>query len=131
MEETENGGGGESRGGGAGNDDGSSGFVFPSLSSLFNRANLFIETGKSGDTIDDNDLTGPAVAIGQLLMGIAIIVLLIVTIVMAIKYMVADPGEQAKLKQQLVGLAISAAVIFGAFTIWQVLVNILTNVTKG
>lgn len=64
-------------------------------------------------------------------MGIAIIVLLIVTAVMGIKYMVADPQEQGKLKQQLVGLVVSAAVIFGAFTIWQITVNIMKGVTGG
>ena len=106
-------------------------FKFPSISDLFTRANGFIDRGDDTDTITDNALVGPVVGIGRLLMGIAAVVLVIVTIVMAIKYMVADPQEQAKLKTQLVGLAISAAVIFGAFTIWQVSVNIMTSVTGG
>lgn len=106
-------------------------FNFPSISNLFTKANGFIGRGSSGGTIGDDDLAGPAVKIGQLLMGIATVVLFIVTIVMAIKYMVAEPQEQAKLKTQLVGLAISAAVIFGAFTIWQVSVKIMTSVTSG
>jgi len=104
-------------------------FKFPSIGDLFKKANAFITTGSGGNTIGDDDLA-PAVQIGQLLMTIAIIVLLIVTIIMAIKYMIASPEEQGKLKQQLIGLVVSAAVIFGAYIIWQMAVNLMTSVTK-
>lgn len=104
------------------------GFTFPSIGELFARANLFISNGSGGGTIGDDDLA-PAVKIGQLLMTIAIIVLLVVTIIMAIKYMIASPEEQGKLKQQLIGLVVSAAVIFGAYIIWQMAINLMTSVT--
>lgn len=105
-------------------------YTFPSTSDLFSKANDFIDRNSENSIISDDDLS-PAIQVGQLLMGIAIIVLLIVTAVMGIKYMVADPQEQGKLKQQLVGLVVSAAVIFGAFTIWQITVNIMKGVTGG
>ena len=105
-------------------------FTFPSIGELFQKASDFIGLGSTGGTIGDDDLVNPALQIGRLLMTIAIIVLLIVTIVMAIKYMMASPEEQGKLKQQLIGLVISAAVIFGAYIIWQVTVNLLTSVTQ-
>ena len=105
-------------------------FSFPSIGELFQKASDFIGLGASGETIGDDDLVDPTLQIGRVLMTIAIIVLLIVTIIMAIKYMMANPEEQGKLKQQLVGLVISAAVIFGAYIIWQITINLLTNVTQ-
>lgn len=105
-------------------------FSFPSIGELFQKASDFIGLGASGETIGDDDLVDPTLQIGRVLMTIAIIVLLIVTIIMAIKYMIANPEEQGKLKQQLVGLVISAAVIFGAYIIWQITINLLTNVTQ-
>ena len=43
--------------------------------------------------------------------------------------MMASPEEAAKIKGQLVGLVISAIVIFGAWGIWSLVVRALQSVT--
>jgi len=54
-------------------------------------------------------------------------VLVSVTIIMVIKYMFATPDEAAKLKQQLIGLVVSAVVVLGATAIWKIVYNVLKS----
>ena len=46
---------------------------------------------------------------------------------MGIKYFISSPEEQAKLKGQLIGVVVSAVVIFGAYSIWKMAVSIFMN----
>lgn len=68
------------------------------------------------------------IGVGQVLVAIGIVTLLIVSLITAIKWITATPDKQAKLKQQLIGLVISAVVIFGAIGIWNLVRGILQNV---
>ena len=61
------------------------------------------------------------VPIANILTAIGVFVLVGVTIVMGIKYMFATPEEAAKLKQQLIGLVVSAVVVLGATAIWKII----------
>ena len=47
---------------------------------------------------------------------------------MGMKYMFATPDEAAKLKQQLIGLVVSAVVVLGATAIWKIIYNVLNSV---
>ena len=60
-------------------------------------------------------------------MGVAVVVLIVVTVILGIKYMTADPNTQAKLKQQMIGLVVSAAVIFGAVGIWRIVYSFMNS----
>lgn len=81
---------------------------------------------KNGPLISDGTLQSFIMPIGRMLMVIAIIILVIVTTIMGIKYITLsnNPDEQAKLKKQLIGLVISAVVIFGAQLIWSMVYNL-------
>lgn len=74
------------------------------------------------------DFVGMFIGIGQLLVAIGIVTIVIVTIVMAVKWLTATPDKQAKLKQQLIGLVVSIIVIFGAVGIWTLVRRIMENV---
>lgn len=54
--------------------------------------------------------------------------MVIVTLVMAIKYITANAEQRGKLKQQLVGLVISTVVIYGAVGIWSIIKNFMENI---
>ena len=60
---------------------------------------------------------------GILIIGIAMVVL-------GIQWLFAKPSPeaQAKLKHQFVALAISAAVLFGSYTIWKIVVIIMETI---
>ena len=49
---------------------------------------------------------------------------------MGVKYMSATPETRGKLKTQLIGIAISAVVLFGAYGIWSIAYTVLSNLTK-
>ena len=61
----------------------------------------------------------------NILTAIGVIALIVITMIMGIKYMFATPEEAAKLKQQLIGLVVSAVVVLGATAIWKIIYNIL------
>ena len=52
----------------------------------------------------------------------------IVLMCIAIKYMVGSVEEKANMKKALIGYALGCFVVFGAFGIWKLSINILSNV---
>lgn len=68
------------------------------------------------------------IEIGRLLVIIGIATLVIVSVIMAIKWITATPDKQAQLKQQLIGLIVSTIVIFGAVGIWNIVRSIMHNI---
>ena len=88
------------------------------------------EDGKKTEQII-NEFVDDFIGIGQILVSIGIATILIVTVIMAVKWITATPDKQAKLKQQLVGLVISIVVIFGAVGIWNLVRGIMTHVENN
>ena len=76
-----------------------------------------------------DNITETLMPIGKILTTIGVGVILCVGAIMGIKWITANPEEQAKLKQQLVGLAVSAIVIFGAYTIWSLSIDIASKLS--
>ena len=100
---------------------------FPSFSKMKSDAEAFLKKG-GGSKISVGDMGKVFKPMAQLMLGIGVFVLVGVTIVMGIKYVFASPEEAAKLKQQLVGLVVSAVVIFGAVGIWTLAYNVFESV---
>ena len=67
------------------------------------------------------------IPIAQILVAAGNIVVVIAVVVMGIKYMVANPEDRAKLKSQLVGLAVATCVIFGAQFIWKICYSLFST----
>ena len=90
----------------------------------------WLEKGqKNGDGAVDPQAMGEILnPIVGILTAIGVIVLVAVTIIMGIKYMFATPEEAAKLKQQLIGLVVSAVVVLGATTIWRIILDVLNKI---
>ena len=91
------------------------------------QADGFISKGQSGANLINVQETVRSV--GQILTTIGLAVVLVGILILGIKYMMASPEEAAKIKGQLVGLVISAIVIFGAWGIWSLVVRALQSVT--
>ena len=103
------------------------GFSFPSFSELMQDGKNFLSKGKNNN-VSESQLQSVFLPMARILLSIGIIVLVGVTMVMGIKYMFASPEEAAKLKQQLIGLVVSALVIFGAVGIWSLAYQVLSSV---
>lgn len=78
-------------------------------------------------SVSGSDMKNIIVPIANILTAIGVFVLVGVTIIMGIKYMFATPDEAAKLKQQLIGLVVSAVVVLGATAIWKIVYNVLKS----
>lgn len=104
------------------------------LGDIINAGKEWIDEGKDnaptidGQKVDENYFAEQFIGIGQILVAIGLVTITIVIVVMAIKWITAKPDQQAALKQQLIGLVVSAVVIFGALGIWSMVKGILENV---
>lgn len=89
------------------------------------KASAFISAGqaKAGD-IQYSQVTEEFVGLGQILTTIGAAIMVAVVTFMGIKYLTAGPEAQAKLKVQLIGVVVAGVVIFGAYTIWSIVVNV-------
>ena len=105
-------------------------YEIDSFDTMKSKADKFIDEGKKeGETLlSDNDLKNLVLPIARTLVAAATIIVTIVTMILGIKYMIANPDDKAKLKQKLVGLVISTIVIYGAQGIWALLYNFMTVV---
>ncbi len=98
---------------------------FDQMSSAIKNWNKKGESGQTG--IDAGGMRQIVAPIINILTGIGVVVLVAVTIIMGMKYMFATPDQAAKLKQQLIGLVVSAVVILGATAIWKIVYTVLTK----
>ena len=97
------------------------------------QASGFINKGStqaSGVSTQMDEITGSFSEIGKFLTTIGAGVLVAVTTYMGIKYITAGPEAQAKLKEQLIGVVVSAIVIFGAYGIWKLVGSILVTLEQ-
>ncbi len=94
-------------------------------------ASEFLDQGKKAKSpIRVSDMKSELLPIAKILTMIGTGVVIICAIVIGIKYMVASPDEQAKLKKQMVGLVVATIVIFGAYGIWKALYQFMNTALK-
>ena len=61
---------------------------------------------------------------------IAIVVAVIIGMIIAIQFMTASASEKAKVKETLVPYVAGCIVIFGAFGIWKLIVELLSSASS-
>lgn len=108
--------------------------IFPVYALDLTKADAFITKGAGKQGIQGTALTeiGSNFSdIGQVLVFIGAGVLVGGMAYLGIMYMVSSPEKQGKLKQQLIGLVVAGVVIFGAYSIWSILVSVLSGIMGG
>lgn len=75
--------------------------------------------------LDTTALNSTSHFLYQLLLAIAMIVAVVIGLLLGIKYMTSSAEDKAEVKETLIPYVISCCVVFGAFTIWKIIVNIL------
>ena len=96
-----------------------------SLGDMSTKISTFKANGDT--TIETSEITTEFAGLAKILTTIGAGVLVIVITYMGIKYFISSPEEQAKLKGQLIGVVVSAVVIFGAVSIWELAINIFKD----
>lgn len=100
----------------------------------FGDADDFISRGQTSAKIQQDGLTEIGknfTALGNVLRFVGIGIVVGATAYMGILYMISAPEKQAKLKQQLIGLVVSAVVIIGGYYIWKILTSALDTLITG
>ena len=100
-----------------------------SYSDINEKAKDFIKKGSEGETISQQKVEQDLKPLAQILMGIAVLVLLSVGAILGVKYMISGADERAKIKEKLIWYIVSAVLIFGAVAIFNIVINILNNVS--
>lgn len=99
-----------------------------SLDDVMNKGNSFLNAGSESSTmIDQNDLKSLSNFISGVLLTIAIGVTVITGAIMGLNFITQSIEEKAKVKESMVPWVIGIIVSFGAFTIWEVAVNLFQS----
>ena len=99
-----------------------------SLDEIMNNGNSFLNAGSESSTmIDQNDLKSLSNFISGVLLTIAIGVTVITGAIMGLNFITQSIEEKAKVKESMVPWIIGIIVSFGAFTIWEVAVNLFQS----
>ena len=95
------------------------------LGDVISSGKEFLGNGKNIDeTLNVSKLQDTSKTIYNTLLGIAVMVAIIVAMVIGIQFMAASADEKAKVKEAILPFIVGCIVVFGAFTIWKIAVNI-------
>jgi len=104
--------------------------VFPVkvFSSWVDDADNFLKSAGSGITVDKDQLTSASDEIYNTLTSIGMIVAVIVGMILGITYMMTGAVDKAKVKESIMPYLLGCIVIFGAFGIWKLVINVMNGV---
>lgn len=98
------------------------------VGNIFKSGKDFLDHGNDiGDTLNTTALKDTSDYIYNTLLAIAVMVAIIVAMVLGIQFMAASADEKAKVKEALMPFVVGCIVVFGAFAIWKIVVNIGNN----
>lgn len=101
-----------------------------SSSKILSEGKDFIDKGSSETPIQWSEIKKNILPIAHMLVGIATVVFVIVGMIMGIKYMISGADERAGIKQKLIWLIVSMVLVYGATGIYNLVVDIMQNITK-
>ena len=96
------------------------------LQDIMNRAEGFVNNGENGGNVINNDaLREGSNTLYNVLLVIGIAVAFIWGIVLGIQFITGSLGEKADVKKNLIVYLVGCVIIFGAFGIWKLLLQLL------
>lgn len=96
------------------------------LQDIMNRAEGFVNNGENGGNVINNDaLKEGSNTLYNVLLVIGIAVAFIWGIVLGIQFVTGSLGEKADIKKNLIVYLVGCVIIFGAFGIWRLLLQLL------
>lgn len=89
----------------------------------------FIDTGKvkADDKIKQDNLQKMSNTLYNILLVTGILIALIVGMILGIKFIMGGIEEKAEIKTMIIPYIVGCVVVFGAFTIWKIVVDILQS----
>lgn len=98
-------------------------------SGIIDEGESFITIGEQGanDKLPSSDLKNLSDTLYIMLLTVGIVIAVIVGLVLGIKFIMGSIEDKAEIKTMVVPYVIGCIVVFGAFTIWKIVVNILQS----
>lgn len=97
-------------------------------SNIIQGADNFISAGQSSTKIDQNDIKNVSDIVYNILLALGVIISVIVGLILGIQFMTGSVEQKSKIKESLIPYIAGCVVIFGAFGIWKLVVNLLNQV---
>ena len=100
-----------------------------SFSDILEGADSFLQDGIGDvkDNLNQANLQTMSDMIYNVLLAVAVIAAVIMGLIIGIKYMVGSVAQKAETKELLVPYIIGCVIIFGAFAIWKIIVELLNQ----
>ena len=100
---------------------------------IISSGDKFLETGKDealkNDDVASDEKTSEFISIlYNTLLTLGVIITIAVGGIMGIKFMLASVEDKAKIKEALVPYVVGSVLIFGAFGIWKLFINIFSQI---
>ena len=113
---------------GSGSGSGSGGTSSGGLGGIMQGANSFISSGEtSSEKMSQTGIIDLSNNMYNILLVIGIVVAVIIGTILGIKFITTGADGKAEVKNALVPYFIGCVVVFGAFTIWKIVVDILQS----
>lgn len=97
-------------------------FADAGISDIVNGADDFVDSGKV--KVDTGKLKKFSNGLSNALIAIGTAIAVIYSSVLGIKYMLGSLEEKAEIKESIVPFIIGCMILFGAFTIWKIIITI-------
>jgi hypothetical protein len=95
---------------------------------VISSADDFLEAGKSEETpLEEENYKKVSDVVYNILLAVGIIAAVIVGLLIAIKIITGSAGQKAEYKELLIPYITGCVIIFGAFAIWKIAVNLLNE----
>lgn len=96
---------------------------------IITEAKGFIEKGEAdaNDKISDDSMKSLSNTIYNILLVTGIVIAVIVGLILGIKFIMGSIEEKAEVKNMVIPYIVGCVVLFGAFTIWQIVVELLQS----
>lgn len=92
---------------------------------IYNGAAGFIQSGSSGvGVMNQEKIQEVSNSIYNILLVIGICIATVVIVILGIKFIIGSVEEKSQIKELLIPFIIGCVVVFGAFAIWKIVVNI-------
>ena len=98
---------------------------FNTIDDIMGGAQSFLEAGNQKFMVRQDKLKESSDFFYNILLAIALILTVVIGMIIGIKFMIASVEEKAKYKEALVPYVVGCIVVFGAFTIWKIAIEVL------
>lgn len=96
---------------------------------IFSKGQQFIEKGQSGEeVINYDEMNKTKDEVYNIFLAIGVVTSVIVGAILGISFMLASVEGKAEIKQKLYAYVAGCVLVFGAFTIWKIVLLVLGDI---